>query len=171
MDDPRAKVQIADARAWMVAWDHRWDFIVSEPSNPWITGASNLFTREYWELGRARLAPEGVFCQWVQLYALPPAAFRSLIRTFTEVFPQSWLFETIEGADALLLAAPSLPEGLPLEPSLGPEQLQRLAHEARLNTDDRPWIEFEAPRWLHRSTGEMNRELLERALMERARRP
>jgi hypothetical protein len=85
---------------------------------------------------------------------------RSLVATFLEVHPRAWLFETIPGADALLIAAPALPEGLALEPLLGPEQLRRFAEGAPVNTDDHPWVEFEAPRWLHRPTAGMNRELL-----------
>ncbi len=160
LEDARAEVVVADARAWLRRQDRRWPVIISEPSNPWITGVSNLFTREYWALARGRLAEDGVFCQWVQLYALPPGALRSLIRTFLSEFPNTWLFETIPGADALLVAAPRLPEDLPLKPTLGPEGLALLAGRARLNTDDQPWVEFEAPKWLLRSTGSVNRELI-----------
>jgi spermidine synthase len=167
LDDPRATVVAADARAWLGRAGPRYPVIISEPSNPWITGVSNLFTLEYWLLTRERLAPDGVFCQWVQLYSLPPEALRSLVATFLEVYPQAWLFETIPGADALLVAAPSLPEGLGIEPLLGPEQLRRFAEGARLNTDDRPWVELEAPRWLHRPTAEMNEALLREAAAQR----
>ena len=160
LDDPRATVVQADARAWLARSGPRYPVIISEPSNPWITGVSNLFTQEYWLLAQARLQPDGVFCQWMQLYSLPPEALRSLVATFIEVFPQAWLFETIPGADSLLVAAPSLPEGLDIEPLLGPEQLRAFAAGAPLNTDDRPWVELEAPRWLHRPTAAMNRELL-----------
>lgn len=163
VDDPRATLVVDDARAWLRRQDRRWPVIVSEPSNPWITGVSNLFTREYWALARSRLEPGGVFCQWMQLYALPPSALRSLIRTFLAEFPSAWLFETIPGADVLLVAAPALPADLPLEPTLGPEGLALLAGRAPLNTDDRPWIEFEAPRWLLRSTGSLNREMIAEA--------
>ncbi len=160
LDDPRATVVTADARAWLGRPGPRYPVIVSEPSNPWITGVSNLFTREYWQLAHDRLEPDGVFVQWVQLYSLPPEALRSLVATFLEVFPQAWLFETIPGADALLVAAPAIPEGLEIEPLLGPEQLRAFAAGAPLNTDDHPWVELEAPRWLHRPTAAMNRELL-----------
>jgi len=118
---------------------------------------SNLFTVDYWQPGRSRLHPQGVFCQWVQLYALPPDGMRSLIASYIHVFPNNWLFETIPGSDALLISAPSLPENLSLQPTLGPEQLQQLATGVQLNTDDKPWIEFEAPKWINRPTGRMNR--------------
>ncbi len=160
LDDPRATVVEADARAWLARPGPRYPVIVSEPSNPWITGVSNLFTREYWALTSARLEDDGVFVQWVQLYSLPPEALRSLVATFLEIYPRAWLFETIPGADALLVAAPSLPEDLAIEPLLGPEELRHFAEGARLNTDDRPWVELEAPRWLHRPTAELNRQAL-----------
>jgi spermidine synthase len=167
LEDPRATVVVDDARAWLARPGPRWPVIISEPSNPWLTGVSNLFTVEYWQLARQRLEPDGVFCQWVQLYALPPRAFQSLVRSFLTVFPEAWLFESIPGADALLIAVPPgsrerWPE-LPLAPTLGPRQLARLAGRAPRNTDDRPWVEFEAPRWIHRSTGAQNRALIEEA--------
>ncbi len=160
LDDHRVTLIEGDARAHLLRPGPDYAVIISEPSNPWITGVSNLFTLQYWQIARSRLRPDGVFCQWVQLYALPPRALRSLVRTFLTVFPQAWLFETIPGADALLIAAPALPDGLPIQPTLGPEQLHRLAGRAPINTDDRPWIEFEAPKWLNRPTGALNRELL-----------
>lgn len=162
--DPRAHLVVDDARAWLRRRGpaEPFDVIISEPSNPWLTGVSNLFTREYWELGRSRLAPQGVFCQWVQLYALPPEALRGLVRTFLEVFPDSWLYETIPGADALLISGPP-PEGLALRPVLDPAGLRRLAAGGRRNTDDLPWVEFEAPRWLHRRTAAQNEALIRRA--------
>jgi spermidine synthase len=187
LSDSRTHLVLGDARSWLgrsasSQAARSFDFIVSEPSNPWITGVSNLFTREYWLVGRRHLAPDGVFVQWLQLYSLPPQAMESLIRTFVHVFPRTWLFETIPGADALLVGCEGplteLPAGLPLEPDLGPEDLLALAaggmtenegpagrgpSAGRLNTDDRPWIEFEAPKWLHRSTGEANAALLHKA--------
>ncbi|HCH66275.1 MAG TPA: hypothetical protein DFR83_25955, partial [Deltaproteobacteria bacterium] len=163
LNDSRARVEVVDARAWLASQNRNYPIIISEPSNPWLTGVSNLFTREYWQLTRTRLADDGVFCQWIQLYALPPAAFQGLVRTFLSVYPNAWLFESIPGADALLIAAPSLPEGLALEPTLGPDGLIRLASMGPLVTDNHPWVEFSAPFWLHRTTGETNRALIQAA--------
>lgn len=168
LDDPRATVLVDDARAVLARPGPTYPIIISEPSNPWLTGVSNLFTLEYWQAGRQRLRPQGIFCQWVQLYALPPEGLRSLVRTFLQVFPNTWLYETIPGADALLIgmtdpsnAPPVLGDGR--QPTLTPSQLHVLARTAPINTDDRPWIEFEAPRWLNRSTGALNQGLIEAA--------
>ena len=162
---------MADARAWLARPGPRHDVIISEPSNPWLTGVSNLFTQEYWLLSRARLADHGVFCQWIQLYALPPEAFRGLVRTFLSVYPNAWLFESIPGADALLIAAPSLPADLPIEPTLGPDQLRRLAGMGPLVTDNAPWVEFQAPFWVHEKTGTTNQALIEAAARGSVSRP
>jgi spermidine synthase len=164
LEDPRTTLVVDDARAWLSRTDERFDVIVSEPSNPWISGVSNLFTREYWELARSRLREGGVMCQWVQLYGLSPEAFRGLVRTYTSVFPDVWLFETIAGSDALLIGGVgTLPDDLPLAPTLDPRQVRRLGGPGWRNTDDRPRVEWEAPRWLHRSTGRLNRALIEEA--------
>ena len=129
VDNPNINLLTADARAVLQNRSEMYDVIISEPSNPWITGVSNLFTVDYWQLGRSRLKENGVFCQWVQLYALPPDGMRSLIASFIKVFPNSWLFETIPGSDALLIAAPGLPKDLPIGPTLSPSQLKQLAKE------------------------------------------
>jgi spermidine synthase len=163
LEDPRVTVVVDDARAVLRRPGAPFDVLVSEPSNPWITGVSNLFTLEYWQLGRARLRQGGLFVQWLQLYALPPDALRGLVRTFLTVFDDVWLFETIPGADAVLLGttpgARILPEEvkrLSLQPVLDPAGCRRLAGRARLNTDDQPWVEFAAPHWVHRQTNQDN---------------
>ena len=66
---------------------------------------------------RSRLAKGGMYLQWLQLYALPPEALRSLVASFLTVYPRAWLFESIPGADALLVAASEIPQGLDPSPS------------------------------------------------------
>ncbi|TNE86010.1 MAG: hypothetical protein EP330_24040 [Deltaproteobacteria bacterium] len=164
LDDRRTTLIEDDARAVLQRPGPQWDVIVSEPSNPWITGVSNLFTEEYWRLARGRLAEDGVFCQWVQLYGMGPDELRGLVRTFTAVFPDAWVFETIEGSDILLVGgAPRVDRELPLRPILSPEQLRALGGEGWLNTDDRPRVEFRAPYYLHYNTAPANSLLLEEA--------
>lgn len=165
LDDPRTTLIVDDARAWLQATDARFDVIVSEPSNPWITGVSSLFTLEYWKAARARLKPGGVMLQWVQLYGMGPDEFRGIVRTFGAVFPDTWLFETIPGSDVLLVGAldGTIPTDLPLQPTLGPQGVARLGGLGWLNTDDRPRVEWNAPRWLHYRTAPQNTRLIENA--------
>ena len=53
---------VDDGRNFLERDGPAYDVIVSEPSNPWMTGAASLFTREFWQIARARLAEGGVFC-------------------------------------------------------------------------------------------------------------
>ncbi|HYQ47752.1 MAG TPA: fused MFS/spermidine synthase, partial [Thermodesulfovibrionales bacterium] len=87
LHDPKLKLHIDDARSYIVASQKRYDVIISEPSNPWISGIGNLFSREFFEMSRARLKQGGLFCQWVQLYGLNPDVLKMIIRTFSAVFP------------------------------------------------------------------------------------
>jgi spermidine synthase len=170
LDDPRTTLILGDARRELARPGPAYDALISEPSNPWITGVSNLFTREYWQLGAARLRPGGAFCQWIQLYGMDSDAFRGLVRTFLDVFPHSWLFETIPGSDIVLVGAatPLDPARFGLAPRLGPAQLRWLAGSGWRNTDDHPRVEFLAPRALHRDTAPANRALLDHAARQPA---
>ncbi|MCP4809060.1 MAG: hypothetical protein GY913_13415 [Proteobacteria bacterium] len=165
LDDPRTQLVADDARAVLSRPGEPFDVIISEPSNPWITGVSNLFTLEYWRLGRARLSDGGVFCQWIQLYGLATRDFQSIVATFTDVFPDTWLFEPLEGGDVLLIGVVGSPrlDHLPLEPVLGPAGVARLAEGGELNTDDHPGVELRAPRAIHLATVDANRALIEAA--------
>lgn len=164
LDDARTTLVLGDARALLQRQDRVLDAIISEPSNPWITGVSSLFTLEYWQACRASLRPGGAMLQWVQLYGLGADELRGLVRTFQHVFGPTWVFETVPGSDLLLLGGvDALPGDLPIEPLLDPSGAARFAGQGWLNTDDRPRVELMAPRWLHYETAPRNRALLEAA--------
>ena len=50
--------------------------IVADLFVPWQAGAASLWTREHFAAVRARLAPGGLFCQWLPLYQLGAARVR-----------------------------------------------------------------------------------------------
>lgn len=163
--DPRTVLRVQDARAVLAQAGPDYDVIISEPSNPWITGVSNLFTVEYWRLGEQRLAPDGVFCQWIQLYGLAPTELTSIVASFTSVFPQTWLFEPLEGGDVLLMGSTGAPrmDDLPIAPTLGPQGVRALGEGGVINSDDRPVVELAAPRSLHLATVGPNQARIQRA--------
>ncbi|MGH7274029.1 MAG: spermidine synthase, partial [Nitrospiria bacterium] len=109
LDDPRVEVQINDGRNALLASSEAFDVIISQPSVPWITGASNLFTREFFDLGAMHLKEGGIFGQWISGDVISPENFRSLVKAFHEAFPITWLFETIPG-DYLLVGSREQPD-------------------------------------------------------------
>ena len=63
-------VVVDDAKAYFAGANRRFDLILSEPSNPWVSGVSGLFTDEFYARVRRYLAPGGVFGQWLHLYEI-----------------------------------------------------------------------------------------------------
>lgn len=92
LTDPRVRVHVDDGQSFLRAVPRRYDIIVSEPSNPWIAGIGDLFTREFFELARARLNPGGVFTFWFHTYAQSDETTRLLMRTLGSVFPHAEIF-------------------------------------------------------------------------------
>jgi spermidine synthase len=168
LQDPRVKLVVGDGRNAVQFAKEPYDVIISQPSNLWISGMSTLFTREFFAMASQRLTPGGVFCQWIQAYRMPLDDFRSLLRTFFEVFPEGSLWEIFPGQDYLLLGS-AAPIRIPyaeldarMPPSLrshvdGPAGLlghfvapaadvRKAAASAALLTDDLSTIEYTSSR-------------------------
>ena len=108
LDDPRTHLIIDDARTFLRVMPNRYDMIISEPSHPWVPGVANLFTKEFFELGRARLSDEGVFVQWVQIYQLSTESLKSVLATYHSVFPHVLMFRVggaEKGKDLILIGS------------------------------------------------------------------
>ena len=99
-----AKIRIvrSDAYRALLKEQHRFDVILSEPSNPWVTGVEMLYSREFLSEARRRLAPGGVFCQWYHSYETSPAAVELVLRTYVSVFDHVAVW-SVNQADLLLL--------------------------------------------------------------------
>lgn len=103
LDDARVRVIVEDGRTYLADTPERFDAILSQPSNPWLAGMSNLFTRDFYEIVRGRLAEGGVFAQWIQLYEMSAETLSSMLAAFRSVFPEAHLFITAK-ADLILVA-------------------------------------------------------------------
>jgi len=173
LEDHRLRMISNDGRNFIYTTDEKFDVIVSEPSNPWVTGVANLFTLEYFKRGAERLKDDGLFSQWLQIYEMAPEDVRTLIATFRAAFPNVYLFRGAEG-DLMLLGSKnerrldlSILKSHFDDPRsgaelrrigastagdiisrfyLGPAEVTSLSAGARLNTDDNALIEFNAPR-------------------------
>jgi len=186
LEDPRVTLVANDGRNHLFLQpDGRYDVIISEPPNPWLTGVSNLFTREFWALGKRKLKPGGVWGQWVQMYGMDHEDLRTLLRTFTETYKHVLLFSTIEDADLVLVGSDSpldltadrigemmnrdaavakdladvdceTPEDVLTRYLVAQDKILQFVEGAELNTDDNMRIEYSAPRHLHEDTADEN---------------
>jgi spermidine synthase len=102
-DDKRSTFAIDDARAYFAARGKKFDLIISEPSNPWVSGVSGLFTTEFYDHVRNYLTPNGIFAQWLQLYEIDDALVLGVISALSEHFPAYAIFQLSE-KDILIVA-------------------------------------------------------------------
>jgi spermidine synthase/MFS family permease len=115
LEVPRLSLYKDDGRNFLAATDKRYDVIVSEPSNPWITGVSDLFTVDHFQVTKKKLKPGGVYCQWVQLYELSPENIKTVYRTFASQFRYVLAFSAEELSSDTILVGSDQPLGLDLE--------------------------------------------------------
>jgi spermidine synthase len=103
-DDPRSRMVIDDAKSFFAAAGEKFDIIMSEPSNPWVSGVSGLFTTEFYERVRTYLAPNGIFGQWLHLYETDDALVMSVLAAVQRNFPSYALYQVSNG-DMLIVAS------------------------------------------------------------------
>ncbi len=96
--DPRVTLRLGDARGAMHLTDKTYDAIVSQPSHPWTSGASHLYTREFFELARTKLEPGGVFVQWIGQNFVDLPLFGSLMASMQDVFAFVHVYRPVPAA-------------------------------------------------------------------------
>ncbi|HSG07830.1 MAG TPA: fused MFS/spermidine synthase [Longimicrobiales bacterium] len=171
-EDPRSRIVIEDARTFLASSGEDFDVIVAQPSNPWVSGTSALYSREFYGLAVGSLAPGGVLVQWIQLSAIHPERVVSILEAVRTSFPY---FDVYAGDGDLIvvgtadeppprignevLVSPVLLQELSLIEVRSPQDLQvRLAgtqrtvgplaelYDARPNSDFRPKLDQLAAR-------------------------
>jgi len=177
LDDPRVNIILEDGRNHITLTDKKYDVIISEPSNPWISGIGALFTVDFFKKVRERLHPGGVVCIWTHTN-MSPGNFKSIGKAFHAVFPQVSMWESIVGDDYLLIGSME-PYSLPYEKAqalfdhpvrgkdlkrlglssvrdlmglliMKEDRLQEFIKEAPVHTDDNSLLEFGAPEYIYK---------------------
>lgn len=103
-DDPRSHIVFEDAKTFFAVADKEYDMIIAEPSNPWVSGVSSLFTTEFYGNTKRYLAEGGVFAQWVQTYELSTELFASLANAIGERFAYYEIY-AMTGTNLLFIAS------------------------------------------------------------------
>jgi spermidine synthase len=175
-DDPRVKLIVEDGRNYLLGTQERFDVIIGDLFVPWNPGTGYLYTVEHFHTVADRLAPGGLFCQWLPGYQLSVEELRTICASFLEAFPAATMWRggfsnlpviaLVGHRDGLHLSPEAIlahcqrmarggwlhdpllaePAALGLLYVCGPERLNRWAEGAPRNTDDCPTIEFSAPR-------------------------
>jgi hypothetical protein len=104
-NDQRSHFHIDDAKSFFAAQQKKYDVIISEPSNPWVSGVAGLFSREFYQRVRTHLADDGLLVQWIQLYEIDTTLVASILKSLGDHFSDYVAFE-ISGSDMLVLAVP-----------------------------------------------------------------
>jgi spermidine synthase len=187
-------MMINDARNHLnLTPDGHYDMIIAEPSNPWLTGVSNLFTKEFFEMGKTKLKQGGIWSQWIQIYGMDTEDLRSLLGTFSDTYPYVHLFSTISDADLVLVGSEeplhldlaSFQAQIDSNPKiraslleigidsatdilarfrLNRDKIQELAEGVERNTDDNMRVEYSAPLHLYTWTGDENVLMLDESV-------
>tara|TARA_B100000519_G_scaffold197571_2_gene205602 strand:- start:2738 stop:5137 length:2400 start_codon:yes stop_codon:yes gene_type:complete len=172
IDHPRVKVFIDDCRHYLLGTDRQYDVIVSDLFVPWESESGYLYTTEHYQVARQRLKPGGHFCQWLPLFQLGEEEFEAIANSFASVFPHVtiWWAElhsskpviALVGMDTTLhISGEQLSQRLSsLWKNIGSTDVVmgdvkqfwelyqgdwRLRPDARLNSDEYPWVEFMTP--------------------------
>ena len=187
LDDPRTRLIVQDGRNHLALTTETYDVIISGPSNPWMAGLANLFTKEFFQSAKERLQGDGIFVQWMQSYEMNWPTFALAGRAFMEVFPDGWLMRT-SPADYIFVGFLGKPElrsdvaqerlqyanrstniALPqthvLFQLVVTEDLKRLMGDGPVHTDHWPHLEFAAPKQLNTNDFSIEKRMAEKRWM------
>ncbi len=90
--DPRSHIHLDDAKAFFARQRERYDIIISEPSNPWVSGVSSLFAEEFYPRVSKSLTDDGLLVQWIQLYEIDMDLVGSIIKALDPHFDDYVLY-------------------------------------------------------------------------------
>lgn len=109
-EDPRSKLHIDDARTFFSTGRRKYDVIVSEPSNPWVSGVAGLFTQEFYKFLKSHLNDGGMLVQWLHLYEINNELVATMLHALVKEFPDANLYIT-NSLDILIVAPTGKREG------------------------------------------------------------
>jgi len=102
-NNPKSAIHIEDAKTFFSIQNRKYDIIVSEPSNPWVSGVAGLFSTEFYRLMNNYLADSGLFVQWLHLYEIDLGLVTAIVKALSENFADYAIYN-LNTADMLIIA-------------------------------------------------------------------
>src|SRR6185369_10337123 len=104
--DSRSKIRIDDAKTFFSTHNKKYDLIVSEPSNPWVSGVAGLFSGEFYRLIRRHMNDDALFVQWIQLYEINVDLVVSVLKAISANFSDYAVYAS-NNVDIMVIARKS----------------------------------------------------------------
>ncbi len=101
--DPRSRIHIEDAKAFFTNQRKTYDVIISEPSNPWVSGVAGLFSEEFYRLIRNHLNDDGLLVQWLHLYHIDTRLVASVLKALSAGF-NDYAIYALNSSDIAIVA-------------------------------------------------------------------
>lgn len=111
----RLTVRVADARRFVRTAQGSYDLVVSDNFHPARSGSAALYTVEHFEAVKQRLAPGGLFCQWLPLHQMDLDTLRSIVRSFMAVYPHGFAMLATNSLDTPVLGLVARRDGAALQ--------------------------------------------------------
>lgn len=107
-NDPRSHIHLEDAKTFFAATKQPYDVIISEPSNPWVSGVASLFSTEFYSQVKHYLRHDGLLVQWVQIYETDMTVVASIVKAMSPHFADYAIYNT-DDTDILIVASADKP--------------------------------------------------------------
>jgi predicted membrane-bound spermidine synthase len=127
-NDPRSYIHIEDAKTFFSLQNRRYDMILAEPSNPWVSGVASLFSEEFYKTIPNYIVDDGLFVQWLQMYEINDDLVMSVLKALSPNFADYSIYTTGFG-DVLIIARKTGSLG---EPDFSRILKGKMAEEMRL---------------------------------------
>ena len=94
LSDPRVNLIVDDGRNYLLRTSNTYDVITADATHPTGSDSWVLYTQEFYELCRSKLNADGYMAQWLPLHALAPVDYKTIVKTFQSVFPETTIWFT-----------------------------------------------------------------------------
>ena len=170
LDNPLFSHSVNDGRNYILMTERKYDMISTGIIHPLVSaGSSNIYTADFYRLCQRILTDDGIMCQWVPLHRVPEEHYKTIVRTFVQVFPHTTLWYKYTPDFVILIGTPrplkidykdflaraqipSIREGLAHDDldgmslldsfMMGERRVLEYVGDGQIHTDNRPHLEF-----------------------------